>query len=254
MPGFHTLESYDAELDRLRSTLSEMAGLAEAQLGNAISALVSRDVEFAERVVEADARIDRMEIAAEAQTVEIIARRSPLADDLRELVAAIKIAGALERIGDYAKNIAKRTTVMVRNMPLRQVGVLPEMAAEARRMIVDVIDAFIARDSARALDVWSRDERVDMLYDSLFREMLTHMMEKPGLITACTHLLFIAKNIERVGDQATNIAELAFYVAEGRPLRESRPKGDDTAFAVAPAARDGAPGRGSQDKDDREGS
>lgn len=232
MAGLHTLESYDAELDRLRSTLSEMAGLAEAQLGKPAVA----------RVIAGDARIDRMEIAAEAQTVEIIARRSPLADDLRELVAAIKIASALERVGDYAKNIAKRTTVLVRNLPLRQVGVLPEMATEARRMIVDVIDAFIARDSARALDVWSRDERVDLLYDSLFRELLTHMMEKPGLITACTHLLFIAKNIERVGDQATNIAELAFYVSEGRPLREGRPKGGSSAFAVA-LKEDGADDR-----------
>lgn len=238
MAGIHTLGSYDDELDRLRALLSQMAGQAEMLLANAVTALIARDSALAEKAIAADEKIDRLELEAETLAIEIIARRSPLADDLRELVSAIKIANALERIGDYAKNIAKRTTVILKSLPLRQVGVLPEMSNEARRMIADALDAFIERDSARAIDVWVRDERIDRLYDSLFRELLTYMMEQPQTISVCTHLLFIAKNIERVGDQATNIAELAYYVIEGRPLKDGRPKGDHTAYRSAGEDKD----------------
>lgn len=232
MTGIHTLGSYDEELDRLRSLLSKMAGQGEMLLGDSVTALIARDIELAQKAIVADAEIDRLEAEAESLAIEIIARRAPLADDLRELVSSIKIANALERIGDYGKNIAKRTTVLIESDPVRQVSVLPEMSNEARRMIVDAIDAFIERDSARAIDVWVRDERIDLLYDSLFRELLTYMIEKPQLISICTHLLFIAKNIERVGDQATNIAELVYYVIEGRPLREERPRADRSAYTT----------------------
>ncbi|GER06508.1 phosphate transport system regulatory protein PhoU [Iodidimonas muriae] len=233
MTDIHTIKSYDDELDQLRAILSEMAGLAEMQLANAVTALMARDIELAEKAIASDKKIDLLEQRAEEKAIEVIARRAPLADDLRELVATIKISNALERIGDYSKNIAKRTTVLVNTLPIRQISVLPEMAQEAQRMITDVLDAFIQRDSTRAIDVWTRDERIDLLYDSLFRELLTYMMEKPQIITACTHLLFIAKNIERAGDQATNIAEIAYYVIEGRPMKDARPKRDDTAFARA---------------------
>ncbi|GAK32260.1 phosphate transport system regulatory protein PhoU [Iodidimonas nitroreducens] len=231
MRDIHTNKSYDEELDQLRATLSEMAGLAEAQLHNAVTALVARDMILAQKSIADDERIDRLEHLAEERAIEIIARRAPLADDLRELVAAIRLSGALERIGDYAKNIAKRTTVLVNVLPMRQISIIPEMAKQAQRMISDVMDAYIQRDSALAIDVWARDERIDLLYDSLFRELLTYMMEKPELITACTHLIFIAKNIERVGDQATNIAEVAYYMIEGRSMKDNRVKRDETAFA-----------------------
>jgi len=218
MPSSHIVQSYDDHLDTLRSTLSRMAGRAEAQLADAVAALVERHGELAAQVIESDAVIDRMELEAERIAIEIIARRSPVADDLRELVASIKIASALERTGDYAKNIAKRASVLVHDLPLRQAGMLPEMASEVRRMILSALDAFLERDSARAVDVWYQDERVDMLHDSVFRELLTYMMESPRLITPCTHYLFIAKTLERAGDQATAIAELAYHAIEGRPL------------------------------------
>ncbi|GEQ96478.1 hypothetical protein JCM17844_01150 [Iodidimonas gelatinilytica] len=156
MTDIHTIKSYDDELDQLRAILSEMAGLAEMQLANAVTALMARDIKLAEKVIASDKKIDFLEQRAEEKAIEVIARRAPLADDLRELVATIKISNALERIGDYSKNIAKRTTVLVNTLPIRQISVLPEMAQEAQRMITDVLDAFIQRDSTRAVNVWAR--------------------------------------------------------------------------------------------------
>lgn len=224
MPSAHIVQSYDDHLDTLRGILSRMAGRAETQLADAVAALVERHGELAVEVIESDPLLDRMEIEAEQVAIEIIARRAPVADDLRELVASIKIASALERIGDYAKNIAKRASVLIHDPPPHSAGLLPEMAGEVRRMILSALNAFLERDSARAVDVWYQDERVDMLHDSVFRELLTYMMESPRLITPCTHYLFIAKTLERAGDQAVAIAELAYYAIEGRPLfpRERR--------------------------------
>lgn len=231
MTGTRIIESFDKELNRLRATLSEMAGLAETQLAQAVHALVTRDNDLAEQIIANDEKIDQLDFKAEKLAIEIIARRSPFADDLRELVASLKITNSLERIGDYAKSIAKRTRIMTEESPIRQVSVLPEMANFAQQMILDVMDAYINRDSAKAIDVWARDTRIDSLYNSLFRELLTYMLEKPQLITVCTHLLFIAKNIERIGDQATNIAEVTYYVIEGRHMSDDRPKLDETASA-----------------------
>lgn len=231
MSGTRIIKSFDKELDRLRASLSEMAGLAEMQLAQAVEALVTRDIDLAGKTIALDRKIDDLEYATEKLAIEIIARRSPYADDLRELVASLKMTNSLERIGDYAKSIARRTSVMTKESPIRQISVLPEMASFARRMIVDVMDAYINRDSTKAVDVWARDTHIDTLYNSLFRELLTYMLEKPQLITACTHLLFIAKNIERIGDQATNIAEVAFYAIEGHHMSDNRPKLDETAFA-----------------------
>lgn len=231
MSGARIIESFDKELEQLRAALSEMAGLAEIQLAQAVQALVTRDNDLAAKIVTADGKIDDLELTTEKLTIEIIARRSPLADDLRELVASLKITNSLERIGDYAKSIAKRTSVIAKEAPLRQISVLPEMAGFAQCMIHDVMDAYINRDSEKAISVWMRDTHIDTFYNSLFRELLTYMMEKPQLITVCTHLLFIAKNIERIGDQATNIAEVAYYVIEGHHMNDNRPKLDETAFA-----------------------
>lgn len=239
MIATHIVQSYDEHLDGVRSLLSQMAGRAETQLAEATTALLERNSELASRVIESDAAIDRMELDAERLAVEIIARRSPLADDLRELIAAIKIASALERIGDYAKNIAKRAETLAQDFALRQMGLLPEMVGETRRMVLAALDAFLERDAARAVDVWYRDERVDLLYESLFRELLTHMMESPKLITPSTHLLFVAKNLERAGDQATAIAELAYYAVEGRALAPAARErsGSETTDDLSPSPR-----------------
>jgi phosphate transport system protein len=187
----------------------------------------------ARRVIEEDVKIDDIERDVETQAIDLLARRQPVADDLREIVSALKISSDLERIGDYAKNIAKRATVINQSPPLKPISVIPEMSRVARRMINDVLDAFIERDAAKALAVWQRDEQIDELYNSLFRELLTYMMESPNAITPCTHLLFVAKNIERVGDHITNIAEIVHYVARGELIDAARPKSDNTSYAVA---------------------
>lgn len=239
----HTLKSYDKDLTDLRALVSQMAGYAEAQLEGAVQALVSRDIETARIIADTDNKLDELEQRVERLAVETIARRSPVANDLREIIAALKIAGALERIGDYAKNIAKRTIVLTQSSSVPALGILPQMAAEAGRMIGDVIDAFLEEESEVALEVWRRDQRVDALYNGLFRELLTHMMEDPKLITSCTHLLFCAKNVERVGDQATNIAELVYFAIEGETMQKTRPKQDVTAYENPDVPLPPIPGR-----------
>lgn len=225
----HTIRAYDEELNRLRAIVAEMGGLAEAQLAGAVEALMNRDPELADKYVKMDKKIDRLELEADELVVQMIARRSPLADDLREIIAALKITTMLERIGDFAKNVAKRVAVIASSAPVKPAVTIPRMAAEAGRMIREVLDAYVERDSKKAVAVWLSDDRVDALYNSLFRELLTYMMESPQAITPSTHLLFIAKNLERIGDQATNIAEVIYFAIEGEVLDEQRPKADDTA-------------------------
>jgi phosphate transport system protein len=236
----HTITAFEDELNQLKSLVSRMGGLAESALATAIDALIKRDNSVARRLVEEDVKIDELEREIEAQAIELLARRQPVADDLREIVATLKISSDLERIGDYAKNIGKRATVINQSPPLKPISVIPEMSRIARRMINEVLDAFIERDAAKALAVWQRDEQIDELYNSLFRELLTYMMESPSAITPCTHLLFVAKNIERVGDHITNIAEIVHYVARGELIDAARPKSDNTAFAVAGTPAKGA--------------
>ncbi|MGF1604872.1 MAG: phosphate signaling complex protein PhoU [Rhodothalassiaceae bacterium] len=228
----HTLKSYDRELTELHSLVSQMAGYAQAQLEGAVTALVHRHLDGARAIALSDNKLDDLERRVERLVVEVIARRSPVADDLRDIIAALKISSALERIGDYAKNIAKRTAVLTRNHPVPVAATLPQIAAEAGRMINDAIDAYVNGEAEQAIEVWERDERVDNLYNGLFRELLTYMMENPKLITPCTHLLFCAKNIERVGDQATNIAELVYFAITGETMKSMRPKCDLTAFEM----------------------
>ena len=231
----HTIRAFDEELARLRTMIAEMGGLAELQLAGAVEALTNRDPDKAARVAGDDRRIDALEVEAENLVIQMIARRSPVADDLREIIAALKMTSMLERIGDSAKNIAKRVPVVVQSPPIRAAATIPKMAAEARRMLGQVLDAYAERDSEKAVAVWKSDDRVDALYNTLFRDLLTDMTESPATVTAATHLLFIAKNIERIGDQATNIAEEVYYTIEGERLDDRRPKADVTATtAVTP--------------------
>jgi phosphate transport system protein len=224
----HTLKAFDEELDRLRALISQMGGLAEHAIRESMRCLIERDLEGARRVVAEDRRLDELEAEAERQVVQLIALRAPMADDLRESVAALKITGVVERIGDYAKNIAKRVPLLEGAADIEPISLLPEMARIAAEMVHDVLDAFVQRDAAKAQRVCARDKAVDDFYNSIFRALLTFMMENPQNITQSAHLLFIAKNLERIGDHATNIAEMVYFAATGERLAE-RSRGHDPA-------------------------
>jgi len=236
----HTLKAYDAELNELRAIISQMGGMAEAQIAAAVEALVNRDVDRANAIILADQDLDALEEDAEKLAIQTIALRAPMADDLRRIVSVLKISAVLERVGDYAKNIAKRTTVLAQSELSAPVAILPAMARAAVAMLTDVLDAYATDDVEKAVAVRERDTAVDDLYNALFRELLTYMVENPRTITQVTHLLFIAKNIERVGDHATNIAEIVHYSVTGERLSDERAKQDDTAFVVAPPPDAGA--------------
>jgi phosphate transport system protein len=233
----HTVKAFDQELDALRATIAEMGGLAEAAIRDAMAALVARDSDGAAKVVERDARIDALETELERRAVQIIALRAPMADDLREVVAALKIAGVVERIGDYAKNIAKRVP-SVEDSKIRPLSLLPEMARIAGEMVHNVLDAFAQRDAQKAAAVCERDAAVDDFYNSIFRALLTHMMENPHNITPATHLLFVAKNLERIGDHATNVAEMVYFSATGTHLGDRAKGADTTGIAAGDIGRD----------------
>ena len=232
MPAEHIVKSYDEELARLNNTITEMGGLAESQLASAIEAVAKRDSELAAQVIEGDAQVDELQHGLDELAIRLLALRQPMARDLREIFAATKIAADLERICDYAANVAKRSIALTQTPPIQPVHALPRMGTLALRLIKDVIDAYVEKDADKALEVWRRDEELDEMYSSLFREFLTYMMEDPRNIGACTHLLFMAKNIERIGDHATNIAEDLYYLVHGTPLTEARPKGDKSSLEV----------------------
>jgi phosphate transport system protein len=232
MPAEHIMKSYDDELGRLNKMIVEMGGLAESQLASAIDAVAKRDSALAARVVEGDARVDELERELDNLAIRLLALRQPMARDLREIFAALKIGSDLERICDYAANVAKRSIALAQTPPIRPVHSLPQMAHFALLEIKDVIDAYVARDADKAYAVWMRDEELDEMYANLFRVFLTYMMEDPRNIGPCTHLLFMAKNIERIGDHATNIAENVYYLVHGIPLTDARPKGDRSSLQV----------------------
>jgi phosphate transport system protein len=198
-----------------------------------VDALMSRNAEAAQIIIENDNRLDALEAEAEALAVRIIALRAPLADDLREIVSALKIASVLERIGDYAKNIAKRSAVIAQSQPVGPAVIIPEMARLVVEIIRDTLDAFVDRDPVKALALLQRDQQVDEYYNSLFRALLTFMMENPHYITPSTHLLFVAKNLERIGDHATSVAEMVYYSVTGQRPAE-RPKNDFTSTVYSP--------------------
>jgi phosphate transport system protein len=243
MAAEHIIKSYDEELDRLSKMIVEMGGLAESQLADAIEAVVRRDSALAARVIQDDDKVDQLERDLDNLAIRLLALRQPMARDLREIVAALKIAADIERICDYAANVAKRSIALAQSPPVQLVHALPRMAHLAQLLVKDVIDAYVARDADKAIVVWNRDEELDEMYSSVFREFLTYMMEDPRNIGACTHLLFMAKNIERIGDHATNIAENLYYLVHGTPLTEVRPKGDKSNMEMV--APDTGPGRGS---------
>jgi phosphate transport system protein len=232
MASEHITRAYDEELRKLNNTVAEMGGLAESQLGIAIEAVITRDTELAAQVVQDDAKVDQLEREVDNLAIRLLALRQPVARDLREIFSALKIGSDLERIGDYAANVAKRSIALSQTPVVRPVYALPRMAHLAQELIKVVLDSYVQRDPDKAYSVWMRDTELDEMYSSLFRELLTYMMEDPRSIGPCTHLLFMAKNIERIGDHATNIAENLYYLVNGTPLEQVRPKGDVSSLEV----------------------
>jgi phosphate transport system protein len=228
----HTVRSYGEDLRRLRELIERMGGLAEQQVADAALALVRRDTDLAAEVVQRDAVIDALEREVESFCIRLLALRQPVGQDLRLIIAALKISHGLERIGDYARNAAKRAIVVAEQPPLGSLNGFQRMARMVQSNLKDAIDALVNNDAAKADEVWANDEPVDEVYNGIFREMLTSMLEDPRNITAATHLLFVAKNLERIGDHATNIAETVHYAVRGESLPDDRPKADMSASAV----------------------
>ena len=216
----HTVKAFDSEITQLRGLIAEMGGLAEIAIADAVDALIRHDEDKAHRVVVADARIDALEAEVDRLAVRIIALRAPMADDLRDVIAALKISGVIERIGDYAKNIAKRVGEVEGRAKIGPLTLVPAMAEIAQGMVRDVLNAYGARDAVLAVEVIRRDDKVDNFYDSIFRNLVAHMMENPATISSAAQLLFVARNLERIGDHATNIAEMVYFAATGEYCNE----------------------------------
>ena len=228
----HITKAFDADLQDLNRMVAEMGGLAEKEIADAVQALTRRDVDLARRLIAADSQIDALQRDIEERAILTIARRQPMAIDLREVVSALRVANEIERIGDLAKNIGKRVLDLSGEYPsLKLIRGVDHMGSLVLDQLKRVLDAYAARDVEEAMDVWKRDEEIHAMCVSLFRELLTYMMEDPRNITFCIHLLFSAKNIERMGDHATNIAETVHYMIKGEPIALERPKGDTTSFA-----------------------
>ncbi len=224
--------SFDNDLKRLDNIIAEMGGLAETQLANSIDAMVRRDSMLAKQVIESDKRIDALEREIDDLTVQMLALHQPAAVDLRIIITALKTSGIIERIGDYAKNIAKRSVALSQTPPMGPAKTIARMGGQVQTMIKNVLDAYLARDADKADHVRASDCDVDLLHTSLFREILTYMMEDPRNISSCTHLLFVAKNIERMGDHATNIAENVHYLVNGSLPSEKRIKEDNSSYTI----------------------
>lgn len=220
----HTVKAFDEDITRLRGLIAEMGGLAEVSIGEAMEALVKGNQELAKGVVERDRRIDSLEAEIDKLAVRIIALRAPMADDLREVIAGLKIAGVVERIGDYAKNIAKSTNKIHGRRQFEPLTLIPAMAELASEMVHDVLIAYAARDAELAAEIVARDDKVDAFYESIFRNLVSHMMENPATISSAAQLLFVARNIERIGDHATNVAEMVYYAATGSYLTDKEEK------------------------------
>jgi phosphate transport system protein len=236
-PGQHTVSSFDADLEVLAGLVADMGTRAGRALAEATRALVDRNTQLAQQVIASDRGIDLLQHEIEEKAVATLARRQPMAVDLREIVSTMRVAADLERIGDLAKNVAKRVIAIGEQpSPVNLAAGLSSLSERVGQQMVAVLDAHARRDDAAALDVWKADGAIDGLFTSLFRELLTYMMEDPRSIGFCTHLLFCAKNLERVGDHATNIAETAHYVITGEILALERPKADDTA-GIEPSLR-----------------
>jgi phosphate transport system protein len=229
----HTAKAFDVDLQELTRMVAEMGGLAEKQIADAVDALARRDADRAQRTVASDPRIDSLQAEIEERAVLTIARRQPMAVDLREIVGALRVSNDLERIGDLAKNIGKRVLALDGEFhPPKLIRGVEHMGALVLTQLKEVLDSYAGHDLKKAMVVWNGDEEIDAMCTSLFRELLTYMMEDPRNITFCIHLMFCAKNIERMGDHATNIAETVYYMIEGHAIADQRPKGDTTSFAT----------------------
>ena len=228
----HLVKSYDNDLKKLRNMMTEMGGIVESQVAMATDAILDRDGALAARAVEDDPKVDTLERDIEQFVIRMLALRQPMASDLRQIVAALKVTGDLERIGDYAANVAKRSIVLAEFAVPYSLAGIAHMARLAQEQLKQVMDALTAGDPDKAVHVWRSDQAIDDIYNALFRELITYMMEDPRNITPCTHLLFIAKNLERIGDHTTNIAETIYYAVKGEVLTDARPKGDTSAYAV----------------------
>lgn len=232
----HIVKSYDAELKRLTGEIQRMGELALAQLAASIDAVMERDSDAAMKIVHDDNAIDALDHDVSHDVVRLLALRQPMARDLREILAALRISADIERIGDYAANIAKRSMVLNQSAPVQLASALPRLARLAEGLVREVLAAYRDNDADQALDAWARDEELDEQYTGLFRELLTYMMEDPRNITPCTHLLFMAKNLERIGDHATNIAENVYFLVHGTHIKQIRRKGDSTSGISAAGA------------------
>ncbi len=241
----HIHKAFDADLEKIQTRILEMAGLVEAQIADSAEALHRRDVDRAAEVAAADRRIDRLEHEIDVEVVRVLALRQPVGQDLRRVIAVMKIAGYLERIGDYAKNNAKRVEVISQSPPFAPArGTLRRMARMTAEMLKDAVDSWLRGDAALALDVRQRDEDVDQIYNGLFRELLTHMMEDARHITPAMQLLFVAKNLERIGDHVTNIAEQVVYTLTGEMPDEDRPRATTTDPGLGGSGAAGQGGTG----------
>jgi len=244
MASGHIVKAFDEDLDQIESMIAEMGGMVEAQIADAVTALVSRDEALGDKVRRSDAKIDEKELEIDSSVVRVRALRQPKAQDLRAVDAVLKISANLERIGDYAKNIAKRSSVLG---DFRHIGaaanIIKRMSALVQSMLTDVLNAHSARDQVLADNVRVRDEEVDQMHNTMFRELLTYMMEDPRNITPCMHLLFIAKNVERMGDHVTGIAEQIHYLVSGTLPDDERPKSDVTSLTSAETLAPATPGK-----------
>jgi len=227
----HTVHRFDRELAGLRDLIERMGKIAVEQIRAAVRAVMERDADLAAEVAARDKELDRLEREVEAEVIKVLALRHPVASDLRLVIGALRAANDLERIGDYAANVAKRGILLAELPPLGSLNGFGRLADMAGRNVEDAVAALLSGDADLADRVWAGDQPVDAIYTGIFREMLTHMMEDPRTITAATHFLFVAKNLERIGDHATNIAEVAHYLGRGEFLEGERPKADTT---VAP--------------------
>jgi len=234
----HTVKAFDSDINELRGMVAEIGGRSEQAIAKAMRALENSDLELAAEVVREDKLIDDLEKRIDELTFQTIALRAPMADDLRELIATFKISGVVERIGDYAKNIAKRVPLVTQTHRLRPISLLPSMSKIASELVRDSLDAFARRDAELAMEVNRRDQIVDDFYNSIFRAVITHMIENPKDIGEAAHLLFIAKNLERIGDHATNVAEMVYFAATGEPMPE-RTRGENPTTPVDDASIDG---------------
>jgi phosphate transport system protein len=225
----HTVKAFDEDITRLRGLIAEMGGLAEVSLAESMDALVKGNDDLVQAVIARDRRIDALEAEIDRLAVRIIALRAPMADDLREVIAALKIAGVIERIGDYAKNIAKASGKVENRKKFEPLTLIPAMAELAGAMVHDVLTAYAARDAVMAAEIIARDDKVDAFYDSIFRNLVSHMVENPATISSAAQLLFVARNIERIGDHATNVAEMVHYAATGAYLTDKEERTEDRA-------------------------